>query len=146
MKHSSIITPSLIASCGMNCGICIGHLRSKNQCSGCNGSDTHKAAHCSQCSIKHCPELKRSNGTFCFECSSFPCTRLRQLDKRYTTKYGMSMIDNLRSIEKNGIKKFVNQENKRWRCSNCDNVISVHRPECITCGALRNGTIERGLS
>jgi hypothetical protein len=134
-----------IAPCGMNCGICIGHLRSKNQCSGCNSTTGSKANHCEQCSIKHCAELKTSKGQYCFSCEKFPCRRVRQLDKRYRTKYAMSMIDNLRSIEKSGIKKFLNQETKRWRCTNCNKILSVHRPECITCGALRNGTKERGL-
>jgi hypothetical protein len=127
----------LAAPCGMNCGTCIAHLRAKNTCSGCNSITGMKVNHCSTCRIKQCPELLQSKKQFCFICSKFPCKRLRQLDKRYRTKYGMSMIDNLRTIEKIGVKKFMIKESTRWKCSHCGAVISAHRPECLVCGIVR---------
>ena len=146
LSTRSPITRPLIAPCGMNCGVCIAHLRSTNQCSGCIVVSANKVLHCEQCSIKNCKELKASGGTYCFSCKKFPCKRLRQLDKRYRTKYGMSMIDNLRSIEQYGIRKFLSNENDRWKCGHCGNIVSVHRPDCLTCGARKSETQIRGLN
>jgi len=145
MKHSSAITLSLIASCGMNCGICIAHLRSTNKCPGCNSTGAGKPRHCNQCSIKHCTELPKSKSNYCFACTKFPCQRLRQLDKRYRANYGMSLIENLRAIEQNGIRKFLQEEHKRWKCAKCGNVLCVHRPECMFCGIPKNSVNKQGL-
>jgi hypothetical protein len=55
------------------------------------------------------------------------------LDKRYRTKYGMSMIENLNNIENLGIRQFVRNEIERWRCPECGGMICVHKPACIYC-------------
>ncbi|MBI2429199.1 MAG: DUF3795 domain-containing protein [Ignavibacteriales bacterium] len=125
---------SMIAPCGMNCGICLAHLREKNHCDGCNSLSKNKPPYCERCIIKNCKELKESGSKYCFACNAFPCKRLRQLDKRYSTKYGMSMIENLLTIERSGIRSFVKQEAERWRCEKCGSTICVHRPECLVCG------------
>lgn len=127
----------MIAPCGMNCALCIAHLRAVNTCPGCSGSNEQKPQHCVRCGIKNCRELRRSGGKYCCDCEVFPCARLRQLDHRYTTRYGMSMIENLKRIHTAGVQQFVREEEKRWRCPRCRRLISVHRPECIHCGAPR---------
>lgn len=128
----------LIAPCGMNCGICMAYLRGKNKCSGCHSDDTEKRASCSKCVIKNCEVINSNESGFCFECPNYPCKRLRQLDKRYRTKYAMSMIDNLESIKKIGLSDFVVQEKERWRCSKCGGTICVHRGYCHDCGEKIN--------
>ena len=35
MNTKSIIKTRLIAPCGMNCAVCLGYLREKNKCPGC---------------------------------------------------------------------------------------------------------------
>ena len=128
----------LIAPCGMNCGLCIGHLRERRQCPGCHGEDRHKPKHCVVCRIKTCSEMTPSTQSFCHVCNSFPCTRLRQLDKRYRTKYGMSMIENLENIRDMGIDEFVTRETARWACPSCGAILCVHRTDCMHCGAVRS--------
>jgi hypothetical protein len=129
--------PDLIAPCGMNCGLCIGYLRVKNRCPGCLAGDAGKNKSCVQCRIKTCPELSAAEGRFCHECVEFPCARLRQLDKRYRTKYGMSMVENLETIRDIGLEGFVAREKERWKCANCGGVVCVHRPNCLYCGQSR---------
>ncbi|NJK85270.1 MAG: hypothetical protein HC906_04190 [Bacteroidales bacterium] len=83
-----------------------------------------------------CCELRTSGKTrsgFCYECLKFPCIRLRQLDKRYHTKYRMSMIENLEFIRDKGIEKFLEKEETRWNCIHCGAVVSVHRNFCLHC-------------
>jgi hypothetical protein len=101
------ISRNLIAPCGMDCGLCVAHLRERNRCCGCM-VDGNKVNHCVFCKIKNCKERK---GRYC-DCANFPCVRLKNLDKRYRTKYGMSEIKNLMFIKSNGINKFVKKERK----------------------------------
>ena len=124
----------LIAPCGMNCGVCIAHLRNNRKCPGCHGEDTNKSASCIKCIIRNCEVVKISQSRFCFECLEYPCKRLKQLDKRYRTKYAMSMIENLEFIHGNGLSAFMVRENERWRCRKCGGVICVHRGCCYHCG------------
>ncbi len=98
----------LIAPCGMNCGICVAYLREKNECAGCRGSDKNKPVTRTACKIKNC---NKRNSEFCYDCEVFPCDRLNHLDKRYRTKYGMSMIENLKLIQTNGIEQFLKGKN-----------------------------------
>jgi hypothetical protein len=125
---------SHIAPCGMNCRLCIGYVRARNNCDGCL---TPNSSCSRQCTVRYCSERR---GKYCNPtCESYPCTRLKNLDKRYRTKYGMSMLDNLEQIEKVGIRQFVRNENARWACPACGDLICVHRPGCLKCGTLRNG-------
>jgi hypothetical protein len=124
----------LIAPCGMNCGICLAFLRKERKCPGCRGEDTHKSASCIKCIIKNCETVTRNKSGFCFECREYPCKRLKQLDKRYRTKYNMSMLENLENIKETGLRAFIEKENERWRCQKCGGVICVHRGYCLDCG------------
>ncbi len=128
---------SLIAPCGMNCGICMAYLREKNKCPGCRVVDTNKPITRVRCKIKNCKYFRNGRAKFCFECGDFPCDRLEHLDKRYRTKYNMSMIENLENIKIYGIRKFVKNEDVRWTCSRCGGKICVHKGYCIDCGKKR---------
>lgn len=105
------ITQNLIAPCGMNCGICRAFLREKNPCHGCNYAEKNMPKTRVNCKMRIC--TKRT-GKYCCNCAEFPCERLRHLDKRYRTKYGMSEIENLEFIREHGIRKFVARERERW--------------------------------
>jgi ribosomal protein L37E len=50
----------------------------------------------------------------------------------------MSMIENLATIKKIGIEEFVKEENKRWSCRQCGELLCVHKPECSCCGHIWN--------
>ena len=128
-------SPELITPCGMNCGICISFFgyslngkRRKHPCKGCRPTEK-------QCAFikKQCNKLATKQIEYCFECVDFPCVNLTKLDERYKTKYGMSMIENLKHIQKNGIKKFLENEQERWKCPTCEGVICVHNKTCYNC-------------
>jgi hypothetical protein len=127
--------PKLIAPCGMNCGICVAFFgytmngkKRKHPCSGCRSRQ-------SKCAFikKHCDKLGNREIEYCFECKSFPCDNLKTLDKRYRTKYEMSMIENLKSIQINGINQFLKNERDRWKCPSCGGIMCVHNKKCYTC-------------
>jgi hypothetical protein len=121
---------NLIAPCGMNCAICSGHLRENKPCPGCNFDDKDKTKLCIVCKIKNC--TKRT-GKFCFDCTDFPCDLLKHLDARYQKNYHMSEIENLQEIKKNGINKFIVNQEKKWACPKCGNLICCHNGLCYFC-------------
>lgn len=122
-----------IAPCGMNCGICLAYLRDKNICVGCWGEQKPKTTSRSNCVIKNCELLQQTDSKFCYECPKYPCLRLKQLDKRYRTKYHMSMLENLESIKNIGLERFLEAEHDRWLCNTCGGTICVHRGFCLKC-------------
>lgn len=54
MKYPESLDPTLIAPCGMNCGICSAHLRAKDTCDGCGSESAIKAKYCAVCRIRNC--------------------------------------------------------------------------------------------
>ncbi|GAA0586229.1 DUF3795 domain-containing protein [Rhizomicrobium electricum] len=107
-----------IAPCGLNCGRCHGRFRKGNPCPGCR-SKTAAAAHLALCSMRNCTKRKQ---VLCGGCGAFPCARLKNIDKRYRTKYATQPIDNLLFIKANGLRRFVAKEEAehvRGGCIRC---------------------------
>ena len=102
---------TLIAPCGMNCGVCRAYLRPKNPCHGCRDAEQNLPKSRVNCRMRLCTER---TGPFCYDCAEFPCDRLRHLDRRYRTRYGMSEIENLEYIRDHGIERFLENERARW--------------------------------
>jgi hypothetical protein len=128
------IHPDDIAPCGMDCGVCYARLRIRNRCSGCRADDSLKPKTRVACRIKNCERLSGTGEKHCFGCDDFPCQALKHLDKRYRTKCGMSMIENLKNVDKLGLERFCIEEAERWTCPGCGGTICVHRAECPSCG------------
>ncbi|MFP4527784.1 MAG: DUF3795 domain-containing protein [Candidatus Kapaibacterium sp.] len=136
MKAQKAIKINLVAPCGMNCALCMAYQRDKNQCEGCRAADDTKPKSCVACVVVNCPIRLENGWKYCPpDCPEYPCRRLKALDMRYTAKYMMSMLDNLRMIDESGIRAFVRYEKSRWECPDCGGVICVHRHNCSDCGA-----------
>lgn len=142
MKDIALRYIGLIAPCGMNCGLCISHLREKKPCSGCHKiDDSNKPQGCRSCVIVNCLLLAETESGFCFDCKKYPCARLKNLDKRYRIKYGMSMIENLAYIKVHGLDEFIKKEQNKWKCKVCGAGLSVHRNFCLNCKTEVNKTL-----
>jgi hypothetical protein len=122
-----------IAPCGVICDICLGYQREKNKCIGCLNTG-NKPYHCTVCSIKSCAEKKGNEALLCHDCVMFPCRRIKNLDKRYTLKYGESPIQNLDKIKEIGLQQFIDIEKEKWKCTTCGQLLCVHREVCLNCG------------
>jgi hypothetical protein len=129
---------NLIAPCGMNCGLCVNYLAMKNDL------DKHgfKRMYCPGCRPRgkncifmssHCELVGKGLIRFCYECKDFPCKRLIALDKRYRTKYHLSMIENLEFIRDYGIERFLEKQAEKWNCPTCNEVICCHNGLCLNC-------------
>jgi len=123
-----------VAPCGVICELCLGFRRSKNKCVGCNQTG-NKPYHCTVCSIKTCVEKKGNEKLLCHDCVKFPCRRIKDLDKRYISKYGESPIQNLKRIKESGIDSFIAIEKEKWKCDHCGHFLCVHKEVCLMCGA-----------
>ena len=137
MHKTTVMRTILIAPCGMNCYLCRAYRPDKKYvkpCPGCRADDDHKSRSCVTCRIKNCDKIVQDGIKFCFSCEIYPCALLRHLDKRYRTKYEMSMIENLERIKTNGIRQFIQAEKDKWKCPNCGETICVHKPQCLSCG------------
>ena len=128
----------LIAPCGMNCSLCLSYQFMQNDlnkhgfhrqyCPGC----IPRGKNCTHIGHK-CDLLGKGKVRFCYECADFPCKILKSLDKRYRTKYHMSMIENLEFIRDNGMEKFLEKEEVKWQCPQCGAVICCHNGLCLDC-------------
>lgn len=127
---------SLIAPCGMNCGLCLAFLRDRNKCPGCRGPDDNKAKTRVNCKIKTCDFFKDNDAEFCFECPDFPCDKIEHIDERYRRRFSTSLIENLESIKNTGMKKFLEDEAIKWTCTECGGTISIHSGKCHSCGKV----------
>ena len=128
----------LVSPCGMNCRLCYAYQRDKNKCLGCRDKNNIIANSCLRCIIRNCPIIKDNKYLYCYDCHKYPCQRLKQLDKRYKTKYNMSMLENLNNIKDNGIEFFLSNEEKRWKCQTCGKIICVHHNKCEECNKIYN--------
>jgi hypothetical protein len=113
----------IIAPCGINCNVCRAYLREKKRCSGCL-SKGNIIPHCMNCKIRNCEYLKKTKSGLCYECKEFPCKKIMHIDKRYRTRYSMSLIGNLQAVKKEGKKKFLKVQEKSWIKS--EGIICVH--------------------
>jgi len=44
------------------------------------------------------------------------------------------MIENLEFIKKNGTKKFLEKQEKEWKCGKCGDTVCCHNGICYNCG------------
>lgn len=126
-----MVLQELVAPCGMNCALCQAYQGKGLPCFGCGKSSKRKS--CQNCSILKCDKKTR----FCYECADYPCKRLKQLDQRYQSKYKMSMLENLDYIKTKGIDEFIKQQNKKYTCTKCGKLRTVHQEDCFYCTNMK---------
>jgi len=133
-RTSVVFVKGMIAPCGMNCGSCLGYMRTENHCPGCRSDADPKPSYCRDCIVINCDLLKETESKFCYECPKYPCRRLKNLDKRYRTRYETSFFDNLSMIKEKGMDRFLAIETKRRTCPQCGSTLCIHRTVCFKCG------------
>ena len=123
-------TPELIAPCGMNCALCKAYLAYTHDVPRQRGKVTHckgclpRAKNCYV--IRGCPKLRKHQIESCSQCDTVPCKNLAHLDKRYRERYNMSMVENLNELKILRDARVSREQQKKYRCSNCGDVVSVH--------------------
>lgn len=136
MKMPLKIENLMYAPCGMNCMVCYKQCYSKKPCAGCLASDIGKPEHCRRCKIKEC--VKEKGLKYCYQCSEFPCKKIKNIEKSYTLRYGVSLIQNSRSVKEHGLTDFMEKQKTHYTCLQCGGIISLHDAECSECKAKAN--------
>jgi hypothetical protein len=129
---------SLIAPCGIDCGVCMARLREKNPCPGCRDMEKKRRAYVRKCVLRDCSGRK---GDSCRACPKPYCRRLVQLDRRYRENYGTSPIANLVFMKAYGTRAFTENEKAKWTCRRCGSLLTMHRAACPQCGAVLKITV-----
>jgi len=128
----------LAGICGLYCGACTTYRAYKDKDStllnklaathnipvdkiACDGCLSHNyrlylPAEFRDCYFRKCAEEK--GVTWCFECSEFPCKRLKDFS-RDGRAHHTAVIDNLREMKNLGVDEWLKIQEKRWRCPNC---------------------------
>ncbi len=132
MKMIENILETMIAPCGVNCLACSAYLSDKKPCAGCRAPDeqiTRKS--CRNCVKKKC---SFSQGLlWCFQCPKFPCSRIKDLNKRYMQNYDVDIVQNGIDAYKN-MPVFLKEQKERFTCKLCNGVIDQHHKKCTECG------------
>ncbi len=128
--------PELLSPCGLYCGVCAIYMAHRDnnlklkqklakaywpyvrkaddiQCSGCL-SDGQKFKRCRKCGIRNCTREKGIEG--CHQCDSFPCWRIKLFPVSTGRKVMRRAIPSWREL---GTAKWVESEEKRYRCPEC---------------------------
>lgn len=92
MKMPAVIDPGMLAPCGMNCMVCYKHCNHKKPCPGCLKGDAAKPEHCRKCAIKSC--VGEKGLALCHHCHQYPCKLIKNLEKTYRKRYGVSLMAN----------------------------------------------------
>ena len=140
------IKKELLAPCGLYCGVCaimMAH-RDNNQklkerlapaygvspekisCRGCLSDEVF--AYCTTCAIKSCTRQKDYEG--CHQCNEFPCEHIDNFPVPVGRKVILRAIPQRREM---GTEKWVEAEEKRYRCPNCGEQLFRGAKRCHHC-------------
>lgn len=124
--------------CGVYCGACpillatrAGKLDEAQQCYGCKSEKP--TGFCSTCGIKACAHHKGYE--FCNQCSGLKTCELMLKfisDRQYP--YGQCVLKNMETIGDISLPKWLEMQDERWRCKNCDASHSWYHEACPECG------------
>ena len=141
MKNKIPNIEELIAACGMNCAICSRYLAYINnlnasQCAGCRPGNKKCSYLFGKCQGINSDLDGNATAKFCFECNLYPCKEINRMDKRYRNIYRMSVKENLEQVKENGTTELIRNQFKKYHCSKCGGLISIHNRKCFKCDEI----------
>ncbi len=140
MRMPVKIEASMIAPCGVNCLACSARLSSKKPCPGCRApieKITRKS--CRNCIKKQC--AFQQGFQWCFECSRFPCARIKSLNQRYQQNYNVNLIQNGLDAKRD-MEAFLQVQKELFTCKFCGGIIDQHHQSCSECGKKHRKQVE----
>lgn len=126
---------SELAPCGIYCGACPSFRKS---CFGCSSEKEQKRKSKWNCNLRTCCYTAKKKN-YCIECDEFPCKDFRKKllnshvgDPRY--RYRHEVIENFNKLKELGTKQFVEYQQAKWSCSECEGKINWYYYNCSECG------------
>jgi len=104
------------------------------RCDGCLGVG-NLTPYCRECPIRLCPD-NRPGITRCSDCPDFPCSRITDFNND-GMRHHAEVLANLRRLQEIGLEAWLEQEDKRWRCPQCQAEVDWYAKTCFRCGAIQ---------
>lgn len=148
---------NLVGICGIYCGTCPKYLAPRDRdtayleknskesglppseirCDGCLSDKVYPS--CRDCwhGFRRCAGDHKV--TWCFQCSEFPCTRLRDFLPLHVidgVSHHAGLIEELEYLKAEGIEKWVEKQDRGGRCPHCGKVLYWYVRECPVCRSL----------
>ena len=145
----------LAAVCGLYCGACVIYRARRDgnterleqlvevmkaiepvsledlQCDGCLAGG-RLTPYCQKCLIRVCPEEK-PGVVRCSDCPDFPCSRITAFNDD-GMRHHAEVLDNLCRIRDEGVSAWLEAEEKRWLCPQCQRPGEWYARNCFHCG------------
>ncbi len=101
----------LFSLCGLNCGLCPRyHTGGDSKCPGCGGKDFHLKH--PTCAVITCNE-KHDRVEYCFQCTSFPCDRYRNLGNKDSFITYRNVIPDFVKAKREGLEQYQAELNEK---------------------------------
>ena len=103
-------------------------------CSGCKSEDVF--VNCAKCPIRSCAQGRRVE--FCHECCEYPCmihTYFKMGAVQIPVLKHIAILErNQAFIKRQGVQKWLEDQEKKWKCPQCGNPFSWYSEQCCDCG------------
>ncbi|MCP4348705.1 MAG: DUF3795 domain-containing protein [Desulfobacterales bacterium] len=136
----------LLAPCSMYCGVCGIYMASRDNnqklkdklanaysvtpeqvaCKGCLSDE--RFVYCQACDIRTCVMEKGYDG--CHQCEEFPCKIIDDFPVPAGKKVMLRSVPDRKRL---GTEKWVEQEEKRYKCSHCGDQVFRGAKRCGSC-------------
>lgn len=123
----------LVAACGIFCGSCPVMLADDGADKGKKGSKCTGCANkkANQCVISKC--CKKNNVEVCSLCKKYPCAEIKSFHAN-GKPYKIMAAHNLDVIKEQGLAKWLEAQDSRWRCTKCSKPVAWDAKACKKCG------------
>jgi len=137
---------ALLGICGVYCGACTTYrafndndqalftwlmkMRMPSEeifCKGCGSSVINKW--CTNCDFRKC--VQKREIAYCFECKDFACKKLIDFSK--TRPHRTLGLRNLKQLKEMSTEEWLEQQRKRWTCSQCGKQLHWYSEKCPNC-------------
>jgi hypothetical protein len=145
------VNRSLLAPCGLYCGVCGVYIADRDQnqnfkerlagvygvnaeevrCGGCLSDETF--VYCQVCPIKSCTKEKGYDG--CHQCADFPCAFVEEFPFEVGKKVMLRAIPQWREM---GTEAWVAAEEARYHCPECGGPLFRGAKRCRRCKVAVN--------
>jgi hypothetical protein len=101
------------------------------KCHGCKTGSLF--VNCKSCEIRTCDVEKKSD--HCAVCSDYPCKIFSGFTKMGKLLPHLKQIaHNTESIKKVGVERWLSEQEKRWKCPECQAAFAWYFSRCNNCG------------
>ncbi len=124
-----------VSYCGIFCGACPSVQR--GSCNGCRSGDKSQRRKSKwSCNIRNCC-INEKNVQYCGECPEYPCSTIKKLINSHENEpkfqYRHEIPNNMKELNEKGIDSWAAEQEKLWKCPNCDNDVIWYNYECVSC-------------